>query len=78
MIVFKISGIPIDFLMACLPLSSIPDDLTLQDDDFLCNLDNRCIRSLGGRVCAPHGQRGMLTSFQVFALQIKYFNLSQK
>jgi poly(A) polymerase Pap1 len=77
MIVFKISGIPIDFLMARLPLSSIPDDLTLQDDNLLCNLDRRCIRSLGGRLCVPHGQREMLTSFQVFALQIKSFNLSQ-
>ena len=44
----KISGIPIDFLMARLALSSIPDDLTLQDDNLLRNLDDRCIRSLGG------------------------------
>ncbi|KAI0068543.1 poly-A polymerase [Artomyces pyxidatus] len=44
----KISGIPIDFLMARLALSSIPDDLSLQDDNLLRNLDDRCIRSLGG------------------------------
>ncbi|KAF9006726.1 Poly(A) polymerase central domain-containing protein [Cyathus striatus] len=44
----KISGIPIDFLMARLALSSIPDDLSLQDDNLLRNLDERCIRSLGG------------------------------
>ncbi|KAF8272098.1 Poly(A) polymerase central domain-containing protein [Lactarius quietus] len=44
----KISEIPIDFLMARLALSSIPDDLTLQDDNLLRNLDDRCIRSLGG------------------------------
>ncbi|KAN0127654.1 hypothetical protein V8E53_014546, partial [Lactarius tabidus] len=31
------------------PLSSIPDELTLQDDNLLCDVDNRCIRSLGGR-----------------------------
>lgn len=53
MIVFKISGIPIDFLMARLPLLSIPDDLTLQNDNLLHNLDNRCIRSLGGKDVCP-------------------------
>ena len=36
--------------MARLALSSIPDDLTLQDDNLLRNLDDRCIRSLGGTV----------------------------
>ncbi|KAH9948792.1 poly-A polymerase [Amylocystis lapponica] len=44
----KISGIPIDLVMARLALSSIPDDLTLQDDNLLRNLDERCIRSLNG------------------------------
>lgn len=44
----KISGIPIDLTMARLALSSIPDDLTLQDDNLLRNLDERCIRSLNG------------------------------
>ena len=47
----KISGIPIDLTMARLALSSIPDDLTLQDDNILRNLDDRCVRSLNG---APH------------------------
>ncbi|PFH47805.1 hypothetical protein AMATHDRAFT_66822 [Amanita thiersii Skay4041] len=44
----KIEGIPIDFLMARLALSSIPDDLSLQDDNLLRNLDERCVRSLNG------------------------------
>ncbi|KAL5530370.1 PAP1 [Sanghuangporus sanghuang] len=44
----KIEGIPIDFLMARLALSSIPDDLSLRDDNLLKNLDDRCIRSLNG------------------------------
>lgn len=34
--------------MARLALSSIPDDLSLEDDNLLRNLDERCIRSLGG------------------------------
>ncbi|KAI0092408.1 Poly(A) polymerase central domain-containing protein [Irpex rosettiformis] len=44
----KISGIPIDLTMARLTLSSIPDDLTLEDDSLLRNLDERCVRSLNG------------------------------
>jgi poly(A) polymerase len=43
-----ISGVPIDFLMARLALSSVPDDLSLQDDNLLRNLDDRCVRSLNG------------------------------
>ena len=39
--------------MARLALSSIPDDLTLQDDNLLRNLDDRCIRSLGGILVVP-------------------------
>jgi Poly(A) polymerase central domain len=43
--------------MARLALSSIPDDLTLQDDNLLRNLDDRCIRSLGGILSvSPHAQ----------------------
>jgi poly(A) polymerase len=34
--------------MARLALSSIPDDLSLRDDTLLRNLDERCVRSLGG------------------------------
>jgi poly(A) polymerase len=44
----KISGIPLDFLMARLALSSIPDDLSLKDDNLLRNLDERCVRSMNG------------------------------
>ncbi|KAJ7194592.1 poly-A polymerase [Mycena pura] len=44
----KVYGIPLDFLMARLALSSIPDDLSLRDDTLLRNLDERCVRSLGG------------------------------
>lgn len=46
----KISGIAIDFLMARLALSAIPEDLSLQDDNMLKNLDERCVRSLNGRL----------------------------
>ncbi|KAG8921354.1 polynucleotide adenylyltransferase, partial [Tulasnella sp. 417] len=44
----KISGVEVDFLCARLDLPSIPDDLELADDNLLKNLDERCIRSLGG------------------------------
>lgn len=44
----KISGIPLDFTMARLALSSIPDDLVLKDDNLLRSLDERCVRSLNG------------------------------
>ncbi|KAG8958452.1 polynucleotide adenylyltransferase [Tulasnella sp. 408] len=44
----KISGVEVDFLCARLGLSAIPDDLELADDNLLKNLDERCVRSLGG------------------------------
>jgi poly(A) polymerase len=44
----EISGIPLDFLMARLALSSVPDVLSLKDDNLLRNLDERCVRSLNG------------------------------
>ncbi|PPQ67593.1 hypothetical protein CVT25_012087 [Psilocybe cyanescens] len=44
----EISGIPLDFLMARLALSSVPDNLTLKDDNLLRSLDERCVRSLNG------------------------------
>ncbi|KAF5371201.1 hypothetical protein D9758_004094 [Tetrapyrgos nigripes] len=44
----NINGIPLDFLMARLALSTIPEDLSLQDDNLLRNIDERCVRSLGG------------------------------
>ncbi|KAG8948097.1 polynucleotide adenylyltransferase [Tulasnella sp. 424] len=44
----KFLGVEVDFLCARLGLSSIPDDLELADDNLLKNLDERCVRSLGG------------------------------
>ena len=44
----NISGVAIDFLFARLALSAIPEDLELRDDNLLRNLDERCVRSLGG------------------------------
>ena len=71
----KISGIPIDFLMARLALSSIPDDLTLQDDNLLRNLDDRCIRSLGGILDVPPNLQILILLIdvcQVPASQIRF------
>lgn len=48
----KMNDIPIDFLMARLALSQIPEDLSLRDDNLLRNLDERCVRSLNGS--SPH------------------------
>ncbi|KAF7332615.1 Poly(A) polymerase [Mycena kentingensis (nom. inval.)] len=44
----KASGVLLDLSIACLALPSIPDNLSLQDDTLLRNLDERCVRSLGG------------------------------
>lgn len=44
----KASGISIDLLMARLALPSIPDDLTLENDNILLGTDKRCMRGLGG------------------------------
>lgn len=41
--------------MARLALSSIPDDLSLKDDNLLRNLDERCVRSLNGSVSRQFG-----------------------
>jgi len=49
----EIMGIPLDFTMARLALSTIPDDLSLKDDNLLRNLDERCVRSLNGRTGSP-------------------------
>jgi poly(A) polymerase len=46
----KISGIQIDFLMARLALPQISDELSLEDANLLKNLDERCVRSLGGQL----------------------------
>ncbi|KAI9263396.1 Poly(A) polymerase central domain-containing protein [Phascolomyces articulosus] len=42
------SGIPIDLLCAPLAVSRVPDDLELSDNNYLKNVDERCIRSLNG------------------------------
>ncbi|CAA7258530.1 unnamed protein product [Cyclocybe aegerita] len=44
----EICGVQLDFLMARLALSSVPDNLSLKDDNLLRNLDERCVRSLNG------------------------------
>ncbi|KAL8278722.1 hypothetical protein RQP46_008791 [Phenoliferia psychrophenolica] len=43
-----ISGVDIDLSFARLALPTVKDDLELHDDDLLRNLDERCVRSLGG------------------------------
>jgi len=50
----EIMGIPLDFTMARLALSTIPDDLSLKDDNLLRNLDERCVRSLNGVTGSPY------------------------
>ena len=45
----KVDGVALDLLMARLSLATIPDDLDLRDDNLLRNLDERCVRSLGGQ-----------------------------
>jgi len=49
----EITGIPLDFLMARLALSSVPDNLSLKDDNLLRSLDERCVRSLNGELSLP-------------------------
>ncbi|MBW0463086.1 hypothetical protein O181_002801 [Austropuccinia psidii MF-1] len=44
----KFSGIEVDLLFARLALPCVPDSLELRDDALLKNLDDRCVRSLGG------------------------------
>ncbi|KAL8284230.1 hypothetical protein RQP46_004979 [Phenoliferia psychrophenolica] len=43
-----ISGIDIDLTFARLALPAVRDDLELHDNELLRNLDERCVRSLGG------------------------------
>ena len=50
----EIMGIPLDFTMARLALSTIPDDISLKDDNLLRNLDERCVRSLNGMTPTSH------------------------
>ncbi|KAF8638592.1 hypothetical protein AX17_002133 [Amanita inopinata Kibby_2008] len=70
----KIEGIPIDFLMARLALSSIPDDLSLQDDNLLRNLDERCIRSLNGSRVTDEILR-LVSNVQVFRNSLRCIKL---
>ncbi|KAG9097373.1 polynucleotide adenylyltransferase, partial [Ceratobasidium sp. 370] len=44
----EIRGIPIDFLLASLNRSDVPEDLSLEDNKILAGLDERTVRSLGG------------------------------
>lgn len=37
-------------LFARLSFSTIPEDLDLKDDSILKNLDQKCVRSLNGRI----------------------------
>ncbi|KDR84115.1 hypothetical protein GALMADRAFT_236784 [Galerina marginata CBS 339.88] len=61
----EISGIPLDFLMARLALSSVPDNLTLKDDNLLRTLDDKCVRSLNGSRVVDEVLR-LVPSVQVF------------
>ena len=62
----EIMGIPLDFTMARLALSTIPDDLSLKDDNLLRNLDERCVRSLNGTTGSPYDPVDLYRySFQV-------------
>ncbi|KAJ3740907.1 poly-A polymerase [Lentinula detonsa] len=70
----SISGIPIDFLMARLALSSIPEDLSLQDDNLLRNIDERCVRSLGGSRVANEILR-LVPNVQVFRDSLRCIKL---
>ncbi|KAK7696255.1 hypothetical protein QCA50_000908 [Cerrena zonata] len=70
----KIQGIPIDLLFARLALSSIPDDLSLQDDNLLRNLDERCIRSLNGSRVVDEILR-LVPNLQVFRDSLRCIKL---
>lgn len=44
----KLAGIELDMLFSRLALKTVAEDQELDDDDFLKNLDEKCIRSLNG------------------------------
>lgn len=46
----KFMGVSIDFTFARLALPRVEDTLTLEDDNLLKNLDDRDVRSLGGKL----------------------------
>ncbi|KAI8085123.1 polymerase [Halteromyces radiatus] len=45
---FKFHSIPIDLICTILPLSTIPEDLNVNNPFLLKHMDQRCIRSLNG------------------------------
>lgn len=60
----KFMGLSIDLLFARLALPKIDDTLELKDDNLLKNLDERCIRSLGGTLSimvSAYSKRTILT-----------------
>lgn len=69
----KIQGVAIDFLVARLNLASIPDDLSLRDDNLSKNLDDRCVRSLNGAITHELFREVQSTdTFQVPVLSMKF------
>jgi poly(A) polymerase Pap1 len=73
----KFSGIDIDLLFARLALQSIPDDLQLLDDNLLKNLDERCIRSLGGSRMTDEILR-LVPNVEVFRISLRTVRLWAK
>jgi poly(A) polymerase len=73
----KFSGIDIDLLFARLALQSIPDDLELRDDNLLKNLDERCIRSLGGSRVTDEILR-LVPNVEVFRISLRTVRLWAK
>jgi len=49
--------------MARLALSSVPDVLSLKDDNLLRNLDERCVRSLNGALLLPAQGQALIVVF---------------
>jgi poly(A) polymerase len=73
----KFSGIDIDLLFARLALQSIPDDLELRDDNLLKNLDERCIRSVGGSRVTDEILR-LVPNVEVFRIALRTVRLWAK
>ena len=60
MIKTEIMGFRLDFTVARLGLSTIPDDLSLEDDNLLRNRDEYCLRSLNRMISTPYSLRALL------------------
>lgn len=69
-----VNGVAIDLLFARLALSTIPDNLDLQDNNLLLNLDERCVRSLGGSRVTDQMLR-LVPSVDVFRLALRCIKL---